>query len=345
MLKEIITIKKLLILIVVPLVLYLLNILSFIFIPFVFGLFIALLFSPLLRWLKKKKVPGFVGILISLIIMTVVIGGTIKLVKLSSHEIMSVDEEFMTKLDERLNEVAKPIVNFMNINPNRGETDLKALFHNEKIQAQLFGNVGTGLNIAKNVITMTLMTLFFMILFLAGSMNLEKLLELFIFKDKDSKIKTIKKIEKDFFTYILVKTFISITTGVGVGLVCYFFDVSFPIFWGLFAFLLNYIQMIGSVISVIVVCLFALVELNFTGSFLFFSLLIVGIQVALGTILDPILMSKSFSINTVTVLVMLAVWGIIWGIPGLVLSVPITALLKRIFAQFKGSMVFAKMMS
>lgn len=345
MLQEINTIKKLLIIIVVPLILYLLNILSFVFIPFVFGLFIALLFSPLIRWLEKRKVPGFVGIIISLIIVSVMIGGTIKLVKLSSHELTSVDEDFMTKLDNRLNEVAKPIVEFMNINPHRGETDLKALFHNEKVQSQLFGNVGTGLNVAKNIITMTLMTLFFMILFLAGSINLEKLLELFIFKDKESKIKTIRSIEKDFFTYIVVKFAVSLATGLGVSLICYFFDVSFPIFWGLFAFLLNFIQMIGSIIAVIVICLFALVELNFTGTFLFFTILMVGIQVALGTVIDPILMSKSFSINTVTVLVMLAVWGIIWGIPGLILSVPITALLKRIFSQFKGTKVFAKMMT
>lgn len=345
MLKELITIKKLLIIIVVPLILYLLNILSFIFIPFVFGLFIALLFSPLLRWFERKSIPGFVGIILSLIIVSIAIGGTIKLVKLSSHELTSVDEDFMSKLDERLNEVAKPIVEFMNINPHRGETDLKALFHDEKVQTQLFGNVGTGLNVAKNIITMTLMTLFFMILFLAGSINLERLLELFIFKNKDSKIKIIRKIEKDFFTYIVVKFSVSLATGVGVGLVCYFFGVSFPIFWGLVAFLLNFIQMIGSIIAVIVICLFALVELNLTGSFLLFSLIIIGIQVAFGTIIDPLLMSQSFSINTVTVLVMLAIWGIIWGIPGLILSVPITALLKRIFSQFKGTRVFAKMMS
>lgn len=343
--KELVSIKKLLIIIVVPLILYLLNILSFVFIPFVFGLFIALLFSPLIRWLKKRKVPGFVGIILSLFIVFVAIGGTIKLVKLSSHELTSVDEDFMDKLDERLNDVAKPIVEFMNIRTQNGETDLKALFHNEKIQSQLFGNVGTGLNVAKNIVTMTLMALFFMILFLAGSMNLEKLLEFFVFHDKDSKIKTIRKIEKDAFTYIVVKFSISLATGVVVSLICYFFGVSFPIFWGLFAFLLNFIQIIGSVIAVVVVCLFALVELNFTGSFMFFVLLIIGSQAVLGTVIDPLLMSKSFSINTVTVLVMLAVWGMIWGIPGLILSIPITALLKRIFEQFPETKVYSRMMS
>ena len=343
--KELISIKKLLIIIVVPLILYLLNILSFVFIPFVFGLFMALLFSPLIRWLKKVKVPDFIGIIIALIIVSIAIGGTFKVVKLTSHELTSVNDDFINQLDERLNEVAKPIVEFMNINTHNGETDLKALFHNEKIQSQLFGNLGTGLNVAKNIITMTLMSLFFMVLFLAGSMNLEKLLQTFIFKDKDSKIQVIRKIEKDAFTYIIVKFSISLTTGIAVSLICYFFDVSFPIFWGLFAFLLNFIQMIGSIIAVVVICIFALVELNFTGSLLFFSLLIIGVQVLFGTVIDPILMSKSFSINTVTVLIMLAVWGIIWGIPGLILSVPITALLKRVFEQFPGTKIYAKIMS
>ncbi|HZH87900.1 MAG TPA: AI-2E family transporter [Chitinophagaceae bacterium] len=343
--KEILTIKNLLLIIVVPLVLYLLHILSFIFIPFVFGLFIALLFSPLMRWFKRMGVPGFLGVITVFIIVSLGIMVTYKLVHLSSNELTKVNESFKPKLDERLNEISKPIVQFMNINPRNDETDFKALLNSEEIKSQVFGKLGTGINIAGNVISMILMTLFFMVLFLAGTMDLQRLLELFIFKNQDAKINIFKKIEKDAFTYILIKTLISISTGVLISLSCYFFGISFPIFWGLVAFLLNFIQMIGSIVSVAALALFALVELSFAGSFVFFVAVIIGIQFILGNILEPILMGKSFSINTVAVLIMLAIWGFIWGIPGLILAVPISALLKRIFEQFPSTQIYAKAMS
>jgi len=194
-------------------------------------------------------------------------------------------------------------------------------------------------------VSMLLMTLFFMILLLAGSMDMQKVMELLIFKRRYASVKTFLHVEKDILKFIIVKFLLSLFTGLGFGLACYAFNVSFPVFWGLFAFAINFIQMIGSVISVIVLTAFALVELDETGTLLFFILVITGVQVLFGAILEPILMGKSFKINTVTVLIMLALWGFIWGIPGLILSIPITALIKKIMEQFPGTAVYARIMS
>lgn len=343
--KEITAIKKILLIMVVPLILYILHILSFIFIPLVFGLFIALLFSPLMRWFNRKKAPNFLGVITVFIIVSLGIIGIYKIVHLSSKEFTKLDETFKSNLSQKLNIITEPIVQYLNIKSDANESNLTALINNEEIKTQLFGKVGLGINMIGNTISMTLMTLFFMILFLAGTMDLERILEQFIFHNQEAKINTIRKIEKDAFTYILVKFSISITTGILTGLACFFFGISFPIFWGLIAFLLNFIQIIGSIIAVAALSLFALVELNFTGSFLFFLIIIIGVQVLLGSVLDPILMGNSFSLNTIAVLIMLAVWGLIWGVPGLILAVPIIALLKRIFEQFPGTKIYAKAMS
>jgi predicted PurR-regulated permease PerM len=329
----------------VPFVLYLLNLLSLIFIPLVFALFGALLFMPLMRWFMKKRIPNFVGIITVVIIIAGGLKGAYEVVELSGKEISNANEDFYEKFDTKLNDIVGPIVDFMGIEPLESETDLEALLNNEKVSANLFGNVGNGLNFARKFVSMLLMTIFFMILLLAGSMNIQQVMELLIFKQRFASVKTFRQIEKDIFKFIVVKFFLSLFTGIGFGLACYFFDVSFPIFWGLFAFLINFIQMIGSVISVMVLSAFALVELDQTGTLLFFVLVISGVQVLFGGILEPILMGKSFSINTVTVLFMLALWGFIWGIPGLILSIPITALVKKIMEQFPGTRVYAKIMS
>lgn len=343
--NELLAIRKLLLILIVPFVLYLLNLLSIIFIPLVFALFGALLFMPLMRWFTKKGIPNFVGIITVVIIIAGGLKGAYEIVEISGKEIANANEDFYEKFDNKLNDIVSPVVEFMGIEPAKDETDLEAFMNNESVSANLFGNVGNGLNFARKFVSMLLMTIFFMILLLAGSMNIQKVMELLIFKQRFASVKTFRQIEKDIFKFIVVKFFLSLFTGIGFSLACYFFDVSFPIFWGLFAFLINFIQMIGSVISVIVLTAFALVELDQTGTLLFFILVITGVQVLFGGILEPILMGKSFSINTVTVLFMLALWGFIWGIPGLILSIPITALVKKIMEQFPGTKVYAKIMS
>lgn len=343
--SELLAIRKLLLIIVVPLIMYLLSVLSIIFIPLVFGLFAALVFSPLMRWFRRKKIPNIFGVIVALIIVTLGFIGAFEMVQLTGQELSSADDNFTEKFNDRMNDVISPIVDMMGIEPAEGETKFQALMNDEKVSANLFGNVGSGLNFARKFVSMALMTLFFMVLLLAGSMNIQKVMELLIFKQKYASVKTFRQIEKDIFKFMIVKFLLSFFTGLGFSLACYAFDVSFPIFWGVFAFLINFIQMIGSVISVVVLSAFALVELNVSGSLAFFVIVISGVQVLFGGILEPILMGKSFSINTVTVLVMLTLWGFIWGIPGLILSIPITALIKKIMEKFPGTAVYARIMS
>ena len=123
------------------------------------------------------------------------------------------------------------------------------------------------------------------------------------------------------------------------------FDISWPVFWGLFAFALNFIQLIGSVVSVLLVGLFALVEMDPTGTVLLFILILAGLEVLMGSVLEPVLMGKSFSINVITILIMLMFWGYLWGIPGLIMSIPITVFLKIILEQFPRTRVIAGLMS
>ena len=103
--------------------------------------------------------------------------------------------------------------------------------------------------------------------------------------------------------------------------------------------------MVGSFISVILLSIFAFVELDPTSTLFFFILSITGVQVLFGAILEPIFMGKSFSINVITVLIMLMLWGFIWGIPGLIMAIPITVFIKIILEQFPGTKVIASLLS
>jgi len=337
MLNQTRTTNILLLVIVVALVFYLLKILSFIFIPLIFSMFIALLFLPLMRWLGKYKVPRFVSVII---VVLLIIGGLkigIELIQLSSKQIMASDTEFFAKAEEKLNGALFYLKDNFGITFQEDKSIITQFFEKE--------NIGSAVDFLRKFLTTILMTAFFVVLWLAESINIHKLLNRTILKQKHASIRAFMKIEKDINTFIKVKVLVSLLTGIGTGLACLFFDVSFPIFWGLFAFVINFVQMVGSFIAVILLSIFAFVELDPTSTLFFFILIITSVQVLFGAILEPIFMGKSFSINVIAVLVMLMFWGFLWGIPGLIMAIPITVFLKIILEQFPSTKTIASLLS
>lgn len=331
------TTNILLLIIAVPLVFYLLKILSFIFIPLIFSMFIALLFLPLMRWLGRRRVPKFVSIIIVLLL---VVGGLkigFELVQLSSRQILANNTEFLAKAEVKIVDLKIYLSDNFGIVFEEDQNLIGQFFAKE--------NLGSTFDFLRKFLTSLLMTAFFVVLWLAESINVQQLLNSTLLKRKHTSVKAFMKIEKDLIKFIKVKFLVSALTGIFTGLMCLFFDVSFPIFWGLFAFAINFVQMVGSFISVILLSIFAFVELDPTSTLFFFILSITMVQVTFGAILEPIFMGKSFSINIIAVLVMLMFWGFLWGIPGLIMAIPITVFLKIIFEQFPSTKVIASLLS
>ncbi|PYE80356.1 putative PurR-regulated permease PerM [Winogradskyella epiphytica] len=331
------TTNVLLLIIVIPLVFYLLKILSFIFIPLIFSMFIALLFLPLMRWLGRRNVPKVVSIVIVLLLVGVGLKLGIELIQLSSKQIMASNTEFFSKAEVKLDGAKTYLTDSFGIKFQQETSVIGQLFEKE--------NLGTTIGFVNRFLTTLLMTVFFVVLWLAESINVHKLLNNTLLRRKHTSIKAFMKIEKDLIKFIKVKFLVSALTGLFTGLMCVFFDVSFPIFWGLFAFAINFVQMVGSFISVICLSIFAFVELDPTSTLFFFILSISLVQVVFGAILEPIFMGKSFSINIIAVLVMLMFWGFLWGIPGLIMAIPITVFIKIILEQFEGTKVIAELLS
>ncbi|TXE15344.1 AI-2E family transporter [Psychroserpens burtonensis] len=337
MLEERRTTNILLLFIVVPVVFYLLHILSFIFIPLISSMFIALLFLPLMRWLSRRNVPRLVSIII---VIALIVGGVmigVELVQLSSKQILSNDTGFFAKAEVKLNDLILYMQDRFGVDYNQGGNFLSQFLAKD--------NIGSTFDFVRKFLTNILMIVFFTILWLSESINMHKVLNNTILKRKHTSVKAFIKIERDLITFIKVKFLVSLLTGIFTGLACVFFDVSFPIFWGLFAFLINFVQMVGSFISVILLSIFAFVELDPTSTLFFFIVSITGVQVLFGAILEPVFMGKSFSINVIAVLIMLMLWGFIWGIPGLIMAIPITVFIKIILEQFPATKVIASLLS
>ncbi|NOQ76115.1 MAG: AI-2E family transporter [Crocinitomix sp.] len=296
---------------------------------------------PILRWFKSKKIPKNISIFAIVLILAAFFKIGIEVIQLSSHEILSADQEFLEKAETKIVNAVVYIEQYFGAERLEGEDIVSHYFHGNN-SVQSFGSVFTSI---QSGVTIILMTMFFLILLLSESINFETLMNKAIFKKRQTSIKTFVKIENDILKFVKVKFVVSLLTGIGFSLACWSFDISFPIFWGLFAFLINFIQMIGSVISVIMLSLFALVEIDSSGTLLFFVLTISAVQVLFGGIIEPIMMGRTFSLNIITVLIMLMFWGFIWGVPGLIMSIPITVFIKIALEQFPKTKVIAGFMA
>ncbi len=322
-------------------VFYLLKTLSFIFIPLVSSMFIALLFLPLMRWFKKKRVPKILSITIVILIIATFFKLSGELIQLSSREILATDNVFFEKAKLKLTTLLNSLEVFFGIDFLQGEDTLGSLIEKDTVIKNFAPTVG----FITDTVSMTLVTIFFVVLFLAGSIDMQKVLNSTILKQHFSSVKTFMKIEKELITFIKVKFFLSLFTGIGIGIACWGFGVSFPIFWGLFAFMINFLQMIGSVITVVLLAIFAFVEIEAASVLFLFVLTTTAIQTLFGGVLEPIFMGKSFSINVITILIMLMLWGYVWGIPGLIMSIPITVFLKILFDQSERTKVISELIS
>ena len=147
-------------------------------------------------------------------------------------------------------------------------------------------------------------------------------------------------------SYIRIKTLTSVLTG-GLGfLLMAMLNVNFAIVFALLLFLLNYIPVVGSLISSLLPIILFLVDPNFTfGSWFILVIGLLLIQQGIGSVLEPRLFANSFNISSILVMASLVFWGSLWGIFGMLISAPIMAAIVILLANFRGSRQLAILLS
>lgn len=170
----------------------------------------------------------------------------------------------------------------------------------------------------------------------------------FLFKDeqrKESVMSILGHAQNDIQTYIWIKTITSMATGTVSYIILLWVGVDFAGFWAFTIFLLNFIPTIGSIIATLFPALLALLQFETFAPF-FIVLASVGfVQVIVGNFIEPKLMGNTLNLSPFVVMLSLTLWGSIWGIAGMFLSVPITVILLIIFAHFEKTRSLAIMLS
>ena len=145
--------------------------------------------------------------------------------------------------------------------------------------------------------------------------------------------------------YLALKTFLSILLGLTSWIVMAFMGLEFAAFWAVLIALLNYVPYIGSFLGVLFPVTMAIVQFANPNDVLAVFLPLTALQFLIGNFLDPYVMGNSLNLSPFAILVSLAAWSALWGIPGAFLAVPITAIMAIVFSEFAGTRPIAVLLS
>ncbi|MEM7348658.1 MAG: AI-2E family transporter, partial [Chloroflexota bacterium] len=146
-------------------------------------------------------------------------------------------------------------------------------------------------------------------------------------------------------TYITVKTLVSLITAVISFVIMMLFDLNHAIIWAMLIFILNFIPNIGSIIAIIFPVTMGLLQFGTFGPVVGLLTALGLVQVAVGYFVEPRMMGNQLNISPFVVLVALTVFGAIWGVVGMFLSVPLTVMLMIVFSHFDSTRPIAVLLS
>jgi AI-2 transport protein TqsA len=153
-------------------------------------------------------------------------------------------------------------------------------------------------------------------------------------RDPEADISFFRQIARQVQSYLFIKTVLSIITGVLVGVSAALLGVDFALLWGLLAFLLNYIPNIGAILAAIPAMILALIQ-HGIGTSLGLGACCTLVHMVIGNVLEPMWMGRKLGLSTTVVFLSLAVWYEIWGPVGMLLSVPLTMVIKIMLEHSK----------
>jgi AI-2 transport protein TqsA len=288
-------------------------------VPFLLSVFIAMACSPIITWANQYRLPRALAVV--LVILIIVTFGLILagLVSQSMNEFSLNMPRYREQLD---GEFAWAI----------GQLDTFNISV-DKQQLLSYLDPGAAMNMATNllsslggVLTDFLLILLIVVFMLFEAESVPKKIHIAL-DDPSMKIQQIDKFLVSVKNYLAIKTLVSLGTGIIIGLWLYFLGVDHFLLWAVLAFLLNYIPNIGSIIAAVPAVLLAFVQLGATAAGLT-ALGFVVSNMVMGNVIEPRYMGRGLGLSTLVVFLSLIFWGWLLGTVGMLLSVPLTMIVK-----------------
>ncbi len=338
--------------------------LSHIFIPFIIALFLYFFFEPFNNFLESKKIPSFLITLIDIAVTVLVLYSVGRIIFDSFIQFSEGFPEYAKKLSTIIRDLSKeigikdPFFRYFSFDKLVKSLDLQSL------AGGLFSST-------MDLIGSVLFVVFFFIFVLSGEKTIYEAIKHYYIQKKvqpeinrikrtksklqndeteqdfDLELKqiriqketelenTFKEITTQIQKYIITKFLINLAAGVITFILLNFYGLDYPIVWGVFVFLFNFIPTIGSAAALILPVLFSLVQFENFSSVIIVTIIMASVQTIAFNVAEPMIIGNRLNLNPLIILLSVLIWGYIWGIVGMLLSVPITAIIKIVISNSK----------
>jgi len=309
--------------------------------PFVLAIIVWFLIKVIRNFVKKipfgkRTLPSWFQNFIAFALIFSILGlsGNLLTANISKmQEALPTYEQNIVKITEQINE-------------NLG-IDVISWFKDYSGDFDISGILKSLFNSIYEILANTFMVILYVLfLLLEESIFPRKLKAIFSDTEKYEKVSgLLRELNQSINSYISLKTLISLITGILCYIVLLILGVDFAFFWAFLIFVLNYIPTIGSIIGTIFPTIFALLQFSTYTPCVLVLISIGAIEILGGNLIEPRIMRRSLNVSSLVVLLSLAFWGSIWGIVGMILSVPITMMMIIVFAHFPQTKSIAILLS
>ena len=293
-------------------------------VPLALAVVIAAVSVPIVRWLERFRVPHALAILMAVALDLGVLAGTISLVGSSLNDFYKA----LPRYQVRITAVLRDDIAWLDAHGIHLSKQL-----NEQVTSvsNAIGLVGSLLSSVMSAVT-TALLVSLLLVFILFEVRRWELKIRYAMGDPQADLRRFANAARELQKYLLVKTGISLVTGLLCGAWCAIVGLDFPVLWGLIAFLLNYIPTIGSILAGIPPVVLAWVLFG-PGAALGTAIGYLVVNFTLGNVVEPRLMGRALGLSPLVVLISMVFWWWLWGPVGALLSAPLTMGVKIALAQ------------
>jgi predicted PurR-regulated permease PerM len=288
-------------------------------VPFVLSAFLAVICNPAIVLLSKYRIPKWLSIILLMAFIVLMGLWLASLVGSSINEFSKQMPVYRQQLIEQFAWIIEKLQTF-----NIQISKQKVLdYFDPGMALSMTTNMLSGVGNVMANLFLIILTIVFM---LFEAQSLPKKFHLAL-DDPDMRLKQIDKFLHSVNQYMVIKTLVSLATAAVIGIGLSIIGVDYALLWAVIAFLFNYIPNIGSIIAAIPAVLLAFIQMG-PGAAGITGLLYVGTNMVMGNVVEPRFMGRGLGLSTLVVFLSLIFWGWLLGSVGMLLSVPLTMIVK-----------------
>ncbi len=305
---------------------------SAVVLPTVLAFMLKLLLQPMVRVLERVRIPRRIGAIFVMFAVAGVLGGLVTALSVPAAAWTARLPQVVPRVEAQMVALTRPIgalQKFIQRAEQAGGAAPKAqpvaVVNDSSLGSTLF----EGTRVVLDGVVTTIVVLYFLLV--AGDTFLRRLVELLPkFSDKKHAVEISQQIEADISAYLVTITIMNAAVGIATAVTMWACGLGDPVLWGAVAFLLNYIPIVGPLVATVIFFVAGLVIFDDAYSAFLPPAVYFVIHLIEGETLTPMLVARRFTLNPVLVILSIVFWFWMWGVPGVVLAVPMLAITKII---------------